>query len=99
VEEINRAIVQMESVTQQNAALVEQATAATLAFEEEAKRLNESVSRFKLAETARPAALRAAPVAAAAFPGGASALQRTPSHERARPALPARGPHDRNRKS
>jgi methyl-accepting chemotaxis protein len=49
VEEINRAIVQMENVTQQNAALVEEVTAATLAFEEEAKRLSGAVSRFKIA--------------------------------------------------
>jgi len=50
VEEINKAIVQMEHVTQQNAALVEQVTAATLSFEEEAKRLTEAVSRFKFAD-------------------------------------------------
>jgi methyl-accepting chemotaxis protein len=56
VEEINKAIVQMEQVTQQNAALVEQVTAATLSFEEEAKRLNEAVARFKLARSADPAA-------------------------------------------
>jgi methyl-accepting chemotaxis protein-1 (serine sensor receptor) len=55
VEEINKAIVQMEQVTQQNAALVEQVTAATLSFEEEARRLNEAVARFKLARGADPA--------------------------------------------
>jgi methyl-accepting chemotaxis protein len=49
VQEINRAIVQMEGVTQQNAALVEQATTAALSFEEEARRLNEAVARFKFA--------------------------------------------------
>ena len=54
VEEINRAIVQMENVTQQNAALVEEVTAATLAFEEESKRLSGAVSRFKIAGDAQP---------------------------------------------
>jgi methyl-accepting chemotaxis protein len=50
VEEINKAILQMDNVTQQNAALVEEATASSLAFEEEAKKLSEAVSKFKLAE-------------------------------------------------
>jgi methyl-accepting chemotaxis protein len=55
VGEINKAVVQMEGVTQQNAALVEQATAAILSFEEEANRLAAAVSKFKLAASARPA--------------------------------------------
>jgi methyl-accepting chemotaxis protein len=57
VEEINKAIVQMEGATQQNAALVEQATASTLSFEEESRRLINVVSRFRVdeEETASPA--------------------------------------------
>jgi methyl-accepting chemotaxis protein len=47
VHEINKAIVQMESVTQQNAALVEQATASTLAFEEQAANLIAAIRHFK----------------------------------------------------
>ena len=47
VHEINKAIVQMESVTQQNAALVEQATASTLAFEEQAANLVAAIQHFK----------------------------------------------------
>jgi methyl-accepting chemotaxis protein len=69
VGEINKALVQMEAVTQQNAALVEQATAAILSFEEEADRLGEAVSKFKLAASAQPAApkpaARVRPVASA----------------------------------
>jgi methyl-accepting chemotaxis protein len=49
VEAINRALTQLEHVTQQNAALVQQTTATTLAFEGEAQRLTAAVSRFKLA--------------------------------------------------
>jgi methyl-accepting chemotaxis protein len=67
VEEINRAIVQMEGVTQQNAALVEQAAAATLSFEEEARRLTQAVSRFELSETAQ-SAIRLAPAPASVPP-------------------------------
>ena len=48
VAEINRAIVQLEDVTQQNAALVEQTGAAAHAFEEEAQRLMDAVGVFKL---------------------------------------------------
>jgi hypothetical protein len=48
LEEINRAIVQLERVTQQNAALVEQAAAAALSFEKEAKSLSDAVSAFKI---------------------------------------------------
>jgi len=65
VAEINRAIMQMERVTQQNAALVEETTAAAVALEEEAVRLSDSVRRFKLAAhhaIAAPSVKRTAPV-------------------------------------
>jgi methyl-accepting chemotaxis protein len=39
----------MEGVTQQNAALVEQATASTLAFEEQAASLIAAIRYFKVA--------------------------------------------------
>lgn len=48
VEDINKAIVQMDSVTQQNATLVEHAAATALAFEDEAARLLEVVGAFKV---------------------------------------------------
>jgi hypothetical protein len=48
VDEINKAIVALEGVTQQNAALVEQAGASALSFEEEANRLLETVGAFKV---------------------------------------------------
>jgi methyl-accepting chemotaxis protein len=60
VEEVNRAVTQLEGMTQQNAALVEQATATALSFEDEANRLAALVSRFHIAGDA-PAAR--APVA------------------------------------
>jgi methyl-accepting chemotaxis protein len=47
VEAINRALGQLEQVTQQNAALVKQTTATTVAFDGEAQRLVAAVSRFK----------------------------------------------------
>ena len=57
IEQINMAISQMDHVTQQNAALVEQAAAAAGAMQEQAARLAEAVSIFKLdaGATSRPA--------------------------------------------
>jgi len=61
VHEINKAIMQMESVTQQNAALVEQATASTLAFEEQAANLIAATGEFSFGGRAAPAAPVPAP--------------------------------------
>ncbi|NYE61719.1 methyl-accepting chemotaxis protein [Duganella sp. 1224] len=62
IEQVNTAIVQMDQVTQQNAALVEEAAAAAESMQEQAARLSEVVSVFKLLATAQTAA-RPAPVA------------------------------------
>jgi len=45
---VNRAIIQMDSVTHQNAALVEEASAAAESMQEQARALVEAVSIFKL---------------------------------------------------
>jgi len=58
--QINGAISQMDQVTQQNAALVEQAAAASNAMHEQAAQLLQAVSVFKLADDAQPAAARSA---------------------------------------
>ena len=62
--EINQAIVQMDEMTQQNAALVEQAAAAAESMQEQAAILAEAVAAFKLAGattmSAKPAAKSAA---------------------------------------
>ena len=47
--QVNQAVVQMDVVTQQNAALVEQAAAAAASLEDQAARLAQSVSVFRLA--------------------------------------------------
>lgn len=47
IEEINRAVAQMDDVTQQNAALVEQAAAAATSLDDQARRLGVAVSAFK----------------------------------------------------
>ncbi|MES2297386.1 MAG: methyl-accepting chemotaxis protein [Pseudomonadota bacterium] len=49
IEEIHKAIVQMDGMTQQNAALVEQAAAAAESMQHQAQKLTEAVSVFHLA--------------------------------------------------
>ncbi|ALK98625.1 chemotaxis protein [Massilia sp. WF1] len=50
IEEINKAVVQIDETTQRNAALVEEAAAAAAALQEQAAQLAAVVSRFRLAE-------------------------------------------------
>ncbi len=77
IDQINDAISQMDSVTQQNAALVEEAAAAAEALQQQAASLAEAVSVFKIDArhmTAAPAVRRtpltAAPVRARVAPAG-----------------------------
>ena len=50
IEQVNQAITQMDEVTQQNAALVEEAAAAAEALEDQARTLAEVVSGFKVGQ-------------------------------------------------
>ncbi|WP_082836476.1 methyl-accepting chemotaxis protein [Acidovorax sp. GW101-3H11] len=50
IEQINEAVAQMDQGTQQNAALVEQATAAAAALQQQAHELNQVVAAFRLHE-------------------------------------------------
>ena len=54
IEEINRAVTQMDGATQQNAALVEQSAAAAQSMLDQARRLTTSVSVFRLPAGLRP---------------------------------------------
>ena len=49
IAQVNQAVAQMDQVTQQNAALVEQAAAAAQALQEQAARMEQTVSVFRLA--------------------------------------------------
>ena len=48
IEQVNKAVAQLDELTQQNAALVEQASAASQAMAEQARGLNHSMNRFRL---------------------------------------------------
>ncbi len=67
IEQINQAIVQLDNVTQQNAALVEEAAAAADSLNQQADRMVQVVSSFKLADTG-VSRMQAAPRRAPARP-------------------------------
>jgi methyl-accepting chemotaxis protein len=69
ISQVNAAMGQMEHVVQQNAALVEEASAATESMRDEAAALLERVSRFELGDSAAPPAwqARSRPVATRAL--------------------------------
>ena len=82
IEQINQAITQMDEVTQQNAALVEEAAAAAEALQEQAANLAGVVNIFNLGDAANTPAQLAKPERAAqsATPAAAaSTASRTPS--------------------
>ncbi|PPV04871.1 chemotaxis protein [Xanthomonas bromi] len=54
IEQVNLTVTQMDEATQQNAALVEEATAAARAMEEQAGQLTEAVAVFKLSHAVKP---------------------------------------------
>lgn len=51
IEQVNEAVTQMDQVTQQNAALVEQAAAASASLEDQASHLHKALARFRVAAT------------------------------------------------
>jgi methyl-accepting chemotaxis protein len=87
VEEVNRSIMQMDEGTQQNAAMVEQATAAAASMSEQAARLRELTATFKLRTGAATgdATRSTAPVAPRARPVG------VPANAPAVPPVPTAG--------
>jgi methyl-accepting chemotaxis protein-1 (serine sensor receptor) len=48
IEQVDMAVSQMDSITQQNAALVEQATAAAQALDEQSRSLHATIAVFQL---------------------------------------------------
>jgi methyl-accepting chemotaxis protein len=65
IEQVNGAIAQMDEMTQQNAALVEEAAAAAESLQDQAAGLTQAVALFKLAGTGSHQATPAAPVRSA----------------------------------
>ena len=65
IEQVNKAITMMDEVTQQNAALVEEASAAAQALTEQASNLTQLISRYRVGEGSVPEAVHSAPLVAA----------------------------------
>ncbi|HEU4779017.1 MAG TPA: hypothetical protein VFS58_03965 [Steroidobacteraceae bacterium] len=60
IEQVNKAVMQMDQTTQQNAALVEEASAASQAIVEQAQALNGMIARYNVGDDAARAVTRAA---------------------------------------
>ena len=65
IEQVNKAVVQMDEMTQQNAALVQQATAASQSMAEQARELARSMERYHAGESPNAKAPAVGPSAAA----------------------------------
>ena len=86
IEQVNRAVTSMDSVTQQNAALVEQASAAAHTLTQQAANLMELIARYRLDEDTAAAPM--VPTPARTEPSNAAA----PAVERRGPNRPFLGP-------
>ena len=88
IEQVNKAVVQLDELTQQNAALVEQASAASQTMAEQARGLNDSMQRFRVKNTG------AAASSAAAAELADRASEPTPQAERRKAGRPWSGPRN-----
>ena len=79
IEEVNSAVMQMDKITQQNAALVEQAAAAAKSMEDQTDGLAGMVAAFKLNEAAEAPSLRKPVPSAAARPASPAPAKRKPA--------------------
>jgi methyl-accepting chemotaxis protein len=59
IEQVNKAVMQLDELTQQNAALVEEASAASQSMAEQARGLNDSMERYRVDGTAAEQPARA----------------------------------------
>jgi len=94
IEQINQAVAQMDEGTQQNAALVEQAAAASSAMQEQAATLAQAVAVFRIdgGQAVTPAVAQRAPAVVRASPR-APAVGSAPARVAAKPtARPAPAP-------
>lgn len=88
IEQVNLAVSQMDSMTQQNASLVEQSAAASRSLEEQAESLKRQVAFFTLSGDARTvASVPAVSTAKTATPVAAASAAPAPAP--AKPAAPA----------
>jgi methyl-accepting chemotaxis protein len=87
IDQINKAITQMDHMVQMNASLVEQATAAATSMAEQATGLAHAVAQFRVQEGAAPAAMPRAPALAEAAAPAPAATRAVARVERREPVL------------
>jgi methyl-accepting chemotaxis protein len=88
IEQVNKAITMMDDVTQQNAALVEEASAAAQALTEQASNLNELIARYRVGDgTAAETPRVARPTSAAAAASVERRAANRPMTGRKKPAV------------
>jgi methyl-accepting chemotaxis protein len=73
IEQVNRAVMQMDELTQQNAALVEEATAASQTMAEQVRGLNQMLDRYRVNDMIEAAKSYATPSPAVATARGQAA--------------------------
>jgi len=88
IEQVNKAVMQMDEVTQQNAALVEEAAAASEALDDQANGLNEMMTYFDMGDNG---ASRAAPAARSKRPTAPRTATRKAAASRPQPAASGAG--------
>jgi len=96
IEQVNKAITMMDEVTQQNAALVEEASAAAQALAEQAANLTQMIARYQIGEdntdeVPRPAA-RPTPAAVARLVERRASTRPMTGNKRAAPSAAAAAP-------
>jgi methyl-accepting chemotaxis protein len=82
IDQVNKAVMQLDELTQQNAALVEEASAASQAMAEQARGLNDSMQRYKVA--GQPSHLSQSPAVSV----GSRAAAAAPVRERRKSGRP-----------
>lgn len=88
IEQVNQAITQMDEVTQQNAALVEEAAAAARSLEDQGHQLNDAISFFRM-DAAGASRVTGGPVSTTNRPVSRTQPVRTGIKKDAAPARPA----------
>jgi methyl-accepting chemotaxis protein len=89
IEQVNLSIIEMDSMTQQNAALVEEAAAAAQSLQDQAGELARVVSIFKLVDGEQEQEAALAPAATTALAVRAPAVRRAPARPAAKKPAPA----------
>ncbi|MCE8002333.1 methyl-accepting chemotaxis protein [Billgrantia ethanolica] len=89
IEQVSQAVGQMDQVTQQNASLVQQATAAAASLEEQANRLEQAVAVFRLSGDVKPESSTHAGSEPTAKRGGVPALAKPGASSHGASRVPA----------